>query len=371
MRYLFVNSVYGVRSTGKLIAAKCRELKQQGHICYVAYGRESKEDEAVLEVPIGTKKDYLFHAVLSRLFDMQGLGSKRATKKFLKEIEALNFDVIWLHNIHGYYINYELLFTWLKQHPSIKVYWTLHDCWAFTGHCVHFTLAKCHKWKKGCGRCIQKRTYPKTLFMDRSKENYLRKKNAFCGVKDLCLITPSQWLADLTRDSFLKDYPVQVIHNSIDLSIFRPREGDFREKNNLQEKFIVLGVAVGWEETKGYQDILLLREILNDDYTIVLVGLTKKQLVQLPDGILGMMRTNNQEELVEIYTAADVLVNPTHQDNYPTVNLEAQACGTPVVTYNVGGSPESVPSENVIKENDINGLAARIEEICRNTYEGN
>lgn len=363
MKYLFINSVYGKWSTGKLLEAKCHELQRQGHICYVAYGREAVDDGSVQLFQIGSKCDYLTHAALSRVFDMQGFCSKGATRRFLETIEDYHFDCVWIHNLHGYYINLELLFAWLKRHPEIKVYWTLHDCWAFTGHCAHFLAVGCSKWRTGCGHCPQRRTYPKSLWLDRSKTNYRRKKEAFSGIKDMMLITPSNWLANLTRDSFLRDYPVQVIHNKIDSAIFRPTPSDFREKYGLSDKYIVLGVAAGWDEAKGYPDMLTLRKALSDNYVLVLVGLTHRQVLKLPDGVLGIERTNDQIELAKIYTAADVFVNPTHQDNYPTVNLEARACGIPVITYNVGGSPESAGWEHIVEEGDIEGLAERVRRL--------
>lgn len=365
MKYLFINSIYGTRSTGKLIQKQCLDLQKQGHTCYVAYGRNAVDDGTIPLIQIGNRSDYLVHALESRILDNQGFGSVHATKVFLKAIESYDFDCIWLHNLHGYYINVELLFEWLKNHPHIKVIWTLHDCWSFTGHCVHFTVAKCDKWKTGCHHCPQKRTYPASYVCDRSRENYLRKKAAFTNMRDMTLITPSNWLADLTRNSFLKEYPVKVIHNTIDTSVFHPVSGTFRKDHHLEDCYIVLGVAIGWEETKGYPDILELRKLLDDRFVIVLVGLTQKQIKRLPEGILGIERTNNQRELVAIYSTADVLVNPTHQDNYPTVNLEAKACGTPVVTYNVGGSPESVDPENVIEEGNLEAMAKRIEALCQ------
>lgn len=364
MKYLFINSVYGVRSTGKLIAAKCHELQRQGHSCYAAYGREAVKDSDIPLIRIGTELDCIGHMIYSRIFDRHGFGSKHATKKFLNAIEKFHFDCIWIHNLHGYYINFEMLFSWIKRHPEIEIYWTLHDCWAFTGHCAYFTMAKCEKWKMGCEKCPQKNSYPRTIMFDNAKENYIRKKSAFTGVKNMTLITPSKWLADLTRESFLKNYAVKVVHNKIDKKIFKAAPNDFKKQYGIEEKKVVLGVAVGWEETKGYQDMLALRKILDETFAIILVGLTKHQIEELPLGMIGIEKTDNQCELAKLYTAADVFVNPTHQDNYPTVNLEAQACGTPVVTYDVGGSPESVRPENVVKENDIYGLASCIERIC-------
>ena len=369
MKYLFINSVYGVRSTGKIVAGQCRDLQKQGHTCVAAYGRESTCDPSVKQLRIGSKKDAVIHAVMARIWDRQGFGSKKATEKFLKRVEEYGPDVIWLHNLHGYYIHVGVLFQWLKKHPEIQVYWTLHDCWAFTGHCAYFTMAGCQRWKNGCGQCPQLKTYPKTVGRDYSKENFRRKKMVFRGVKKLTLITPSQWLADLTRESFLSEYPVRVIHNTIDRKIFCPTPGIFREIHHIKKHYMVLGVAVGWEETKGFPDMLKLREKLDPQYVLVLVGTTQKQIRHLPPGIIGISRTENQKELAEIYTAADVFVNPTHQDNFPTVNLEAAACGTPVITYNVGGSPESVPPENRIPENDIDGLTKRIRQICEGETE--
>lgn len=368
MKYLFINSVYGVRSTGKLISSQCKELHKQGHTCAVAYGRECVADIDTEYIRIGTKLDYMLHALLSRLFDVHGLASRRATKQFLKRIAGEDFDCIWLHNIHGYYLHYPLLFQWLKQHPDIQVYWTLHDCWAFTGHCAYFTMQRCQRWKEGCHHCPQLSAYPKAMHIDGSERNYRKKKNAFCGVKHLTLITPSQWLADLTRESFLSEYPVRVVRNEVDTSVFHPTESDIKKRLGIEDKKMILGVAVGWEETKGYQDILRLRECLDVSFSIVLVGVSKEQIAAMPAGMIGFERTADQAELVRLYSAADVLVNPTHQDNYPTVNLEAIACGTPAVTYNVGGSPETTLMKNVVEENDIEGLALRICEICN---EGN
>lgn len=364
MKYLFINSVYGVRSTGKIIAEQCEKLQREGHICAVAYGRETIDDPAVRQIRIGKNADYMTHAFLSRLFDLHGLCSKSATRAFLKQMDVYQPDVIWLHNLHGYYINFEILFQWLKDHPEINVYWTLHDCWAFTGHCAYFTMAGCDQWKSGCSRCSQLHTYPKTCGFSHVKRNYRKKKKAFTGVENLELITPSKWLADLTRESFLSEYPVQVVHNSINREVFKPTVSGFRERHHLEGFYLVLGVAVGWEETKGLPDMIKLREQLPDRYVMILVGATERQSAAFPSGMIGIGRTGDQKELAAIYTAADVFVNPTHQDNYPTVNLEASACGTPVITYNVGGSAESVPEENVVPENDVAAMAIRIMQIC-------
>lgn len=342
MKVLLINSVCGIRSTGRICTDIAAELEAQGHEVKIAYGREHVPEKAKkYAVRIGTDWDVRAHGVLSRVLDAHGLGSKHATRAFLKWAEEYSPDLLWLHNIHGYYINYEMLFAWIKKHPEMEVRWTLHDCWAFTGHCAYFTMAKCDQWKEHCTACIQKKRYPASLLLDRCRRNFDRKKAAFTGVERLTLITPSQWLADLVKQSFLKEYPVEVHYNKIDTSVFKPTPSDFRKEYGLEGKKIVLGVASVWDERKGLDDFIKLANMLDDSYAIVLVGLSEKQIRNLPKEIIGIRRTNSTQELAAIYTAADVFVNPTYEDNYPTTNIEAIACGTPVVTYDTGGSGES------------------------------
>lgn len=364
MKYLFINSVYGFGSTGRIIADKCEQLKNEGHECAAAYGRACVDNGAAQLIRIGTKPDYLFHAGITRLFDLNGYGSRAATQRSLSQIERFRPDVIWLHNLHGYYLNIGILFKWLKEHPQIKIFWTLHDCWAFTGHCAHFSAVKCNCWKSGCRDCPQLRDYPKTYGSDHSQRNYRKKQSCFTGLMNLTIVVPSEWLARMVRQSFLKEYPVKVSHNQIDKNLFKPTVSNFREHYELNGKTVVLGVASIWDKEKGLFDFCRLREKLGDQFAIVLVGITEKQKNKLPSGILSLPRTASPRELAEIYSAADVFVNPTHQDTYPTVNLEARACGTPVITYDVGGSPESADGKYIVKENDIDGLA---EQICKLT----
>ena len=300
------------------------------------------------------------HAIQTRLFDTHGFGSKHATKEFLKWAEEYKPNLLWLHNLHGYYINVEMLFAWIKKHPEMQVKWTLHDCWAFTGHCSYFTMVKCEQWKSHCSYCSQLRRYPACFVMSSVNKNFERKRKAFTGVKNMTLITPSKWLADLTRQSFLKEYPVEVHYNTIDTNIFKPTPSDFRERYGLQDKFIVLGVANVWEDRKGLFDFYKLAKKLDDRCVIVLIGLSKEQIVNSPSNIIGIQRTNSPQELAKIYTAADVFFNPTYEDNYPTVNLEASACGAQVLTYRTGGSPESVPASNVFEVGDVLSVSKRI-----------
>lgn len=364
MKVLFINAVCGTGSTGKICAELAEKYEKDGCDVKIAYGRHAYVPEKYQKyaVRIGNDLDVGLHAIKTRLTDKHGLGSQKATREFLKWAERYSPDLLWLHNIHGYYINYEMLFDWIKKHPDMEVKWTLHDCWAFTGHCSHFTFAKCYKWKSVCEKCVQKNRYPSS-FTDDCRDNFFRKKRAFTGVKNMTIITPSKWLADLVKESFLKEYPVDVVYNTINAEIFKPTPGDFREKNDLNDKKIVLGVASTWDDRKGLYDFYKLADMLNGEYVVVLVGLDDKQLNKLPKNIIGIKRTNGQKELAEIYTAADIFVNPTYEDTYPTVNLEAQACGTPVITYRTGGSPESVPPENVVEVGDWMGICQKIRAI--------
>ena len=366
MRYLFINSVCGYGSTGKIVADTCRRLRAQGHECAVAWGRIKINSDNISTYRIGTKLDIYVHAIGTRLWDREGLGSKRATKKLLKWMDAYNPDVIWLHNLHGYYINFELLFAYIKS-KKIKVYWTLHDCWSFTGHCTYFTIANCEQWKTHCQNCTQTHRYPACYGKSHVYSNFERKKNAFTNVKDMTLITPSKWLRDLVKDSFLQEYPVVVQYNTIDHEIFKPTASNFRQRYGLENKKIILGVASVWDERKGLNDFIKLAQMLDEEYVIVLVGLTPKQIKKMPAGILGLERTNSWKELAEIYTAADVYVNLTYEDNYPTTNLEAQACGTPCITYRTGGSGESVPQENIVAYRNIEIVRQSIiENVAKN-----
>ncbi|MEF9916973.1 MAG: glycosyltransferase [Lachnospiraceae bacterium] len=363
MKVLQINSVCGVGSTGRIATDIYSVLKEQGHECKIAYGRDKAQH--ILEedtIKIGTDFDLKTHALKTRITDKTGFYSKKATKKFLEEVRRYNPDIIHLHNIHGYYLNIELLFKYLAN-ANKPVVWTLHDCWAFTGHCSHFDYVGCDKWKKNCCNCPQKNEYPKSICLDNSSWNYQNKKRVFTSVKNLTIITPSKWLANLVKDSFLNQYEVEVINNGIDINVFKPIKNNYRIENNLLDKKIVLGVASTWNERKGFKDFIELSKILDINFQIILVGLSKKQLESLPLNIIGIKRTNNVKELAELYSMADVFVNPTYEDNFPTTNLEAMACGTPVITYNTGGSPESLLSDSgsVIEKGDIFELKKCIE----------
>ena len=359
MKILFINSVCGIGSTGRICTDLATQLEAQGHTVKIAYGRDDTVPPQFEKyaVKIGTALDRNLHALLTRTFDLHGFGSKTATRRFLQWADAYDPDLVWLHNIHGYYIHVEMLFAWIKSRPDMQVKWTLHDCWAFTGHCSYFTAVGCKQWESECKKCPQMNRYPKCYGLGDVGRNYRRKKAAFCGVRHMQLIVPSHWLEGLVKQSFLQEYPVEVVYNTIDTTIFKPTPSNFRQRYGLQGKKMILGVASTWDERKGLNDFVELAGMLDEHYVIVLVGLTPKQMKKMPSNIIGVPRTNSPAELAGIYTAADVFVNLSHEENYPTVNLEAQACGTRVVAYDVGGSRETRKSEYFVVCNDHIGNA--------------
>ena len=337
MKIVQINS-FSNGSTGKIMMSIHNELLKEGHESYVVWGRGRKSQNKN-EIYMNDKIGVYYHALMSRLTGKTGFYSKKSTKRLLKKLDEIKPDIIHLHNIHGYYINIELLFNYIKKN-KIKVVWTLHDCWSFTGQCPHFITKNCDKWKTGCYNCPMIHEYPKTI-KDNSKWNYKKKKELFTNV-DMTIITPSKWLSKLVKESYLNKYEVEVINNGIDTNIFKPTESNFRKKYHLENKKIILGVASTWTWKKGLYDFIELSKIIDENYQIVLVGLSKKQIKQLPNNIIGITRTENQNELAGIYSTSDIFFNPTYEDNYPTVNLEALACETPVISYDTGGCSECI-----------------------------
>ena len=368
MKIVEINSC-NFGSTGKIMTDIAANAGRAGHcvtVCWPASRDNAKRDYSGEKIVIGGRISRNIHLTLARITGYNGCFSVIATRRFLRKLDALSPDVMHFHNLHNCYINLPMLFRYVKKR-GIPVVWTLHDCWAFTGQCAYFSEAGCTKWETACSECKRIREYPEAD-CDRTKTMFRLKKKWFTGVKNLTVVTPSEWLAGLVGRSFLRGYPVRVIHNGIDLSVFRPTPSDFREKHGIPENVkIVLGVAFGWEERKGLDVFVSLASRLEPDkYRIVLVGTDEKVEKELPDGIIPGRRTHSREELAAIYTAADVFVNPTREDNYPTVNMEAEACGTPVVTFRTGGSPENVFTGYgaVVDCGDTDGTEAAIRMIC-------
>ena len=362
--YAHINTVPN-GSTGGIMMKEHKELLAAGEESYAFWGR-GREAENPNEMKFASDAEVKLDVLQTRIDGKAGFHSKNATKRLLVRLDAIKPDVVHLHNLHGYYVNVEMLFDWLAN-QECNVEWTLHDCWAFTGHCAYFTYVKCAQWKDHCAYespCSQLNTYPMTYSKASCSWNFEEKKRLFNLVpaERMKLITPSQWLADLVGESFLKNYPVEVRHNTIDTDVFKPTPSDFRKRYGIGDRFMVLGVASPWTERKGLKDFERLAANLDDRYAVVLVGLSKKQIDRLPGNVVGLERVEGPSELAAIYTAADVFFNPTHEDNYPTVNLEAEACGTCVATYDTGGCRETLRR---VDSHVVDGYEQGLAMICR------
>lgn len=360
MTVVQINSTCGVGSTGKICVGISRLLTESGVQNQILYS--CKTSGYPLGIACSDRRYQKLQALKSRVAGNYGFNSKRATRKMIRELERLRPDIVHLHNIHGHDCDLRMLFSYFQKNRT-KLVWTFHDCWAFTGYCPHFTLAKCDKWKSGCSDCPQRREY--SWFFDRSGALFEQKKRLFQGL-DLTIVTPSEWLADLVRQSFLKDKPIRVIHNGIDPAVFQPTESSFRRKYGIESKKLILGVSFDWGYSKGLDVFAALAERLPNEYQIVLVGTDETAERQIPGRILALRRTHDQRELAEIYSSADVFVNPTREDTFPTVNLEALACGTPVVTFRTGGSPETLDDTcgSAVDCGDVDALEKEILRIC-------
>jgi len=361
MKILMINVVCGIKSTGRICTDIAKKLEEQGHEVKIAYGRERIPKSAAKNaIKISTNFDVKMHGIKARIFDSAGFESKRKTKKFINWINEFNPDIIHIHNTHGYYINNKLLFIYLIK-LNKKVIWTFHDCWAFTGHCCYFDYNGCNKWKELCHNCPQKKEYPKSFIFDSSKKNFILKKELFPKLQDLTIVVPSIWLYKIVSESFFKNNKIIVINNGIDTNKFKYRENKIKEKYNIINKKIILGVASVWSKRKGLDDFIELSKKIDNTYIIILVGLNKNEINKLPLNIIGIEKTDSPEELAELYSAADVFFNPTYEDNYPTTNLEAIACNTPVITYNTGGSIESAKLFGyIVKKGDIESVIEKI-----------
>lgn len=345
---------------------------KHGWESYIAYSQGRDGTKRVcqsVKVPVGNRLSVAWHGVVTRLTDRHGLASVGATHRFIKEIKRIRPDVIHIHNIHGYFLNYKILFDFLAQ-SGIPVVWTVHDCWLYTGHCYYYSFARCEKWKHGCGDCPQRRAFPASWWVDRSVENFKDKERAFTSMPEgkLVLAPVSEWMRDAMKHSFLKDIPTMVIHNGIDLETFYIRDTEeVKAKYGLQGKRILLGVASIWCEEKGLDDFIRMAEKVTEEEQIVLVGIKEKQRKLLPKNIIPIARTENIGQLAELYSAAEVLLNPTWQDNYPTVNLESISCGTPVVTYRTGGSVEAITEDTgtIVEQGDVEAMLAAARKIIQ------
>lgn len=363
MKVLQINTTLNSGSTGRIaeqIGLKILQNKGESSIAYSRKGNESSSNT----FQVGNKFDIYKHVLETRLFDNHCFSSKNATNRLVEYISVEKPDLIHLHNIHGYYLNINVLFNFFAK-INKPIVWTLHDCWPFTGHCSYFDRVDCIKWKTECKKCPLTKYYPESWFYDNSNKNFKRKKELFNKPKYIHFVTPSHWLKNLVTESFLKKYKTQTIYNGIDLNTFKPIQSEILREYNLEQHKIILGVASIWDSRKGFDDFLELGKKISKNYRIVLVGLSKKIIQSLPENIIGIERTESVEELATLYSSANVYVNPTYSDNFPTTNIEALACGTPVITYNTGGSPEAIDSNTgvIVEKGNINQLLKAIEKV--------
>ncbi|MDR0261916.1 MAG: glycosyltransferase [Sphingobacterium sp.] len=361
-----ISSELNIGSVGRIAEQIGEAVITEGWRSFISYGREGSLSKST-SYKIGHKVDFFVHALGTRLTGRHGFFSRGATKKLIKEIEHINPDVIHLQHLHGYYINIELLFNFLAKFGK-PIVWTFHDCWSFTGHCAYYDLVGCSKWQTECGDCPQLGEYPKAFFKDNSRRNFQDKKLLFNSVDNLTIVPVSKWLEGEVRKSFLGSHRIKTIQNGIDIDKFRCSGNNIKTKFNIENKFVILGVANPWDTRKGLRFFIEMASSLTDRFQIVLIGLSKRQIAELPPNIIALKKTNNIDELVDFYSSADVFVNPTLEDTFPTTNLEALACGTPVVTFDSGGSSEAVDNGTgiVVRQKDSVSLREAIFEIERN-----
>lgn len=371
MKILQINSWFSQGGPPRVVNGIYDTLKEFGYECKIAAarGRVYKPEDSII---IGGRYAPYINALSCRLFDDDGFRSKHATHALVEEIKKYDPDIIHLHNLHSYYLNIEILFDYLKTSGK-KIFWTLHDCWAFTGHCAHFSVAGCYKWETQCYNCPQKRSFPACLVHSNAKENFERKKRAFTGVPHMTILTPSLWLSNLVKKSFLSEYPIEVVYNKIDTNKFRPLQSDIKERLGIDNKKLVLGVAMNWHGRKGFDDFLKLRKTLGNEYIIAMVGVDEPQRKKLPDGIIGIQRTQSIDELAELYSAAEVFVNPSREETFGLTTAEALACGTPAIVYKGTACEEIIANTNqgvcgaLIETGDIECLANAVKSLKKDS----
>lgn len=361
---LQINTVVNSCSHGRIAEELGQMAMKNDWESYIAFGRNERPSKSKL-IKIGNNLDVALHGLQTRLFDRHGLGSCHATEKLIRQIDYINPSVIHLQNIHGYYLNIEVLFKYLAE-KNTPVVWTFHDCWPMTGHCSYFDYVGCTKWQTGCHHCPQLKEYPSSLLFDRSRKNYRQKKELFTSIKNLHIVTVSNWLMGIVKQSFFSQFPVSVINNGINIDIFKPTPNpNIKKKYNLENKFIVLGVANVWDSRKGLDVFIELSKLLDDSIKIVLVGLNTTQIKSLPNSITAIPRTENTKELAELYSIAGIYLNLSVEETFGLTTIEAMACGTPALVYNATALPETITDETgfIVKKGDIQSILNCINKV--------
>lgn len=355
MKVVQINSVCGAGSTGGITIQLSRTMTDNNIENYILY--TFNKYDCPLGIKYSDKIRVKMNAFFAKIFGNYGFNSISATIKLIRILGEINPDIAHIHNIHGHDLHLGIFFRYLKK-TGVRVIFTLHDCWLFTGYCVHFDSIGCRKWETKCGDCPERKRY--SWFSDKSEWLFSKKKELITALNDVTVVSPSYWLADIAEKSYLGKFPIKVLNNGVDLDVFKPCESDFREKYNLQNKKIVLGIP------KGNLDVFIeFSKLLDCEYKLVLAGLKGKEFNKLPDNVLGLSYLPHSE-LAKIFTASDVYVNTTLADTFPTVNLEALACGTPVVTFNTGGSPEAIDDKTgiAVEKGNVSAIYEAVKEIC-------
>ena len=351
-----INTVVN-NSTGRIMHDIQREADISGMETLSIVGRRHVYTDVPC-VKYGNAVSFWTHVIWTTLTDRHGLEpvlSVIYTRKMVRRIREANPDIIHLHNIHGYYLHYPTLMKYLAYEYKGKIIWTFHDLWPTTGHCPHYIAVNCNKWMTGCNHCPNKNRYPVSLGLDGSRKNYEIKKELFTSLSNLTITVPSEWMASQVRQSFMGKYPVEVIHNGIDTAVFdhnRLAVDSYTEssrcvgKTSWSDKKILLSVASIWDERKGLKDLVALSDKLSDDYVMVIVGLSKHQISRLPKGVIGITRTENIDELVSLYSRAHIFINPSLEESFSLVTVEALSCGCPCIVLDTSAVAELVNDDN-------------------------
>lgn len=359
-KVLAINVTANWGSTGKIAEQIGGLAEKEGWECYLAFGRACNPSR-LRTFRVGWGLEVKVHYFINRFLDSEGLGSRCATRKLIRFIDKIKPDIIHLHNIHGHYLNYPMLVKHINKR-GIPVVWTLHDAWIITGHCYLFGGTGCEKWETECHHCPMAFKYG----LDRSRQNIRRKKRLFTSLKQVELVTVSNWLKNVIGKSFMKDYPCRTIYNGIDLNVFRPRVSDWKKRLGLEARYMILGVATAWDERKGFNDYMKLATLLPPSYTIMLVGLTDDMITKLPQNVMGMGKTKSQEELAALYSIADVVTSLSVSESMGMTPVEGMACGTPAIVYDNTAQPELVTPETgkIVKTGDVAAVKEAILELC-------
>lgn len=351
MKILIINRNIGTGSVGRIVKDLYTGIIENNDECKLAYvdgNTDGIKSEDLYKIcnNVEIKK----HALFTRMFGKTSTYSVSTTRNLINFISAYKPDIIHVHAFYGYYINMEMLMEYISAN-NIYLISTLHSCWDITGHCCYFDLIGCDKWENGCFDCHNIKSYPRS-YIDNTAYNFSHKAKLYEVVERCTIVVPSKWMHNLVRQSHLSKKHCKVIYNGIDLSKFNCGGKTKKDK-------IILSVGNGWGKRKGFDDLLELDTVLPEDIKLVVIGVTKKQSKMFSKNVVCIERTDSVKSLIEWYSKATVLFNPTYEDNYPTVNLEAIACHTPVATYDTGGSPETLKEMKygkIIKRRDYVSL---------------